>query len=358
MKPSKFATMIGTLVLVAALAVPAMAQQLFNSEAPGSVIVFPKFITGTVTIDGVATPKSEFELSVTCPEGITCTEGTRVKIRFHWVCPGSQLFQDKAICKETDFVLWTTVNATLTFNAANTVVGGAVGQGGTNPGGVRLPPCARGYLIAWVINSADAPIKWDGLIGDAVLREKPASASAYNGITIQAASALAHLALTDVDGDGQLDFDGTEYAYVTGQVSGSVRYDKLDPSEVETHLTLLTLDVFSNRSNYATFVDLFFYNQNEVETSTSHEFICWSEVTLTEINGNLNETIQGTRKGLVVSGQAESFVLDPFFGVIQRPVTLLGIVETKERNANGAIAREYSYSLYHNTDPIETAFVP
>src|SRR5687767_7236574 len=92
------------LLLTLGLAMPAMAQvQLYNSETPGSVIVFPKFINGT-TASGE--PRSEFEISVNCPSRdangfCPFAEGTRVKLRAHWVCPSDQQFPNKFICKET-----------------------------------------------------------------------------------------------------------------------------------------------------------------------------------------------------------------------------------------------------------------
>ena len=60
------------LVLALTLAIPAMAQVvpiLNNSEAPGSVLVFPKFIKGTVPFNGGTAPKTEMEISVRCPAG-------------------------------------------------------------------------------------------------------------------------------------------------------------------------------------------------------------------------------------------------------------------------------------------------
>src|SRR5687767_6870050 len=92
------------LMLALTLAIPAMAQirnpLLSDSEEPGSVIVFPKFLTGTVA----GQPRSEFEIGITCPKDpITglpgvCPENTRVKLRAHWVCPGDQDPVNKYIC--------------------------------------------------------------------------------------------------------------------------------------------------------------------------------------------------------------------------------------------------------------------
>jgi hypothetical protein len=74
-----------------ALAAPAFAQvrptTLSDSQEPGSVIVFPKFIQGTLALpEGGTAPITELEIGVACPKGVICPEHEAVKIRFHWVC--------------------------------------------------------------------------------------------------------------------------------------------------------------------------------------------------------------------------------------------------------------------------------
>src|SRR5215831_4435150 len=74
-----------------ALAAPAFAQvrdtKLSDSQEPGSVIVFPKFIRGTVALpEGGTAPRTEIEIGVVCPKRATCSEHQAVKIRLHWVC--------------------------------------------------------------------------------------------------------------------------------------------------------------------------------------------------------------------------------------------------------------------------------
>jgi hypothetical protein len=285
------------------------------------------------------------------------------------VCPGSQKTSSKFICKETDFVMQTTVAATVTFNPDNNPP--AVGfYTSTAPpqGGIRVAPCQQGYLIVWVVDQFDRPIKWDGLVGTGTLRPSATAVDAYNAIPIQAVTGIEHNTLTDVDGQDDLDFDGvTEYKAVTGAITATVRYDSDAAAAappvpgrlaVDTHLTLLTLDVFSNRPNAPTFVDLVFYNQFEVPTSTFVEFICWGQFLLSRIDENLDQGIQGSRKGLVESGPAEK--VDIFgIGASEGPVTLLGILETKERNAaDTENARSFSYSLNNDGVPVPTVFVP
>jgi hypothetical protein len=369
-------------LLALVLAIPAMAQTSYDSELPGSVIVFPKFITGTT--DGE--PNSQFEISVGCPLGVrnsftgACPgfpEGTRVKLKAHWVCPGDQTFENKYICRETDFDLFTTVFGTISFNPEN--VGAAANfpatplvptGGGTQR--VPNPPCDRGYLIAWVVNTQDVPINFNALIGDAIIRDANGSVSAYNGIPIQAAPVAAAATNTPitVGPTGELPFTGADgqYAMVSNTIQSSVRFEAgLQPGPaVTTDLTLLTLDVLSNRSNSPVFVDLNFYNANEFLVSTFHEFICWTEVSLSGVNlpedselpfisSNLTAASMGTQKGLVVSGQA---VKVPFVALptdTPGPVTLLGIVTTSVFDGT---SYAYSYSLYHEQSFSQTQFQP
>jgi hypothetical protein len=362
------------LVLALGLVTPAMAidpgalgavgaPPAFNSEQPGSVIVFPKFIRGTKNGE----LNSQFEISVTCPLGLRdpntgfCPgfpEGTRVKLRAHWVCPSDQSFEHKYICQETDFDLFTTVYGTVSFNPENI---GAAGfpttPGSPTPGGavrVPAPPCDKGYLIAWVIDTQDRPISYNALLGDAIIRDVNGAVSAYNAIPIQAIGAVnSAIALGP---EGELPFTGAAnaYALVSSSIQSSIRFEQAlrgNLFAVSTNLTLLTLDVRSNRPNNPVFVDLDFYNANESLVSTVWEFICWTEIYLSDANGardfvntNLTEAAMGTRKGLVVSGPAEKFLFGNSNDT-RGPVTLLGIVTTAVYDGT---AYAYSYSLYHD----------
>src|ERR1700739_3233151 len=105
------------LALVPALAVatPALAlgpALLSDSEEPGSVIVYPKFINSLfnggslLTVDGNLVSQTEIELGVVCPPGViaagfTCTEHLPIKVRMHWVCPGAEGVNSN-ICQEED----------------------------------------------------------------------------------------------------------------------------------------------------------------------------------------------------------------------------------------------------------------
>src|SRR5262245_3009058 len=171
-----------------ALATPTFAQvrplALSDSQERGSVIVFPKFIRGTVEVDRISTPKTEIEVGVQCPKGATCFEHMPVKIRFHWVCPAIEGVNSQ-ICRENSFDVTTTVNGTVVFSPdAIPIPGSPPVTPGTPPAAL----CPMGYLIGWVINNSDQPIKFDGLTGDAVIRESSTSVGAYDAIPIQAAT--------------------------------------------------------------------------------------------------------------------------------------------------------------------------
>jgi hypothetical protein len=236
-----------------ALAIPALAQdrdpRLSDSQEPGSVIVFPKFIRGTVTLpeggtaprteveigvvivfpkfirgtvtlpEGGTAPRTEVEIGVVCPPGVVCPEHLPIKIRFHWVCPGDLTFPDKLICPETDFDVTATVGEKIVL-----VPDGSFAHVSNHT--VPAAPCPRGYLIGWVIDTSNRPIKFDGLIGDAVLRQSRTAVSSHGAIPIQADPVLANLAPITTGDNGGLVFDGGpgHYLAATGKVRADVKY--------------------------------------------------------------------------------------------------------------------------------------
>src|SRR5262249_42262423 len=138
------------LLLALGLALPAMATgrdaRLSDSQEPGSVIVFPKFITGTVNVDGEERPQTEIEVGVVCPKGFNCIEHGFIKIHFHWVCPADQKFHYKYICPEVGFDLSATYFGKLVFDPTGNVNTAGVTGAFANTT-VPPPPCDRGYLI-------------------------------------------------------------------------------------------------------------------------------------------------------------------------------------------------------------------
>src|SRR6266404_8961093 len=389
----KFVTKWGLALLSGlAVATPALALAPVSQAdlaQPGSVIIFPKFInTPAVLVDGNTMPRTEIEVGAVCPVGTTCVEHQAVKVRFHWVCPGVENANSN-ICPETNFDVNLSIDGKLAFPAD----GAVPGTYWVNAPRVPAPPCPRGYLIGWVVNTADLPIKFDGLIGNAVIRNPNLVAgpstgsstglSAYSALQIQADPALASGALigttplNSLTGQGQLFFDGApgHYTRITGEFVGDVRFDRTTapgptPAVLsETLITLLTLDVLSNLPNNPTFVPLSFWNESlatvsttnplwEFLVSTSHEFVCWDQVQLTDINVNLNQFFLTSRKGIVRAGPAikiENGAPNDDIG----PVTLLGLIETIEGTAaNAYLERKYNFNVNVTGNQVSTRFVP
>jgi hypothetical protein len=355
------------------LAVPALADDgdsalPAGTEAdytrPGSVIVFPLFMsgggniaacdTGNVLVNGLCLPRTVIELGATCPTRFTvgdqanipCPEHEPVRVRFRWVCPGTER---NPICRSIGFDVHLTVNGKVAFTA------NGFSLPDTNQVSVPAAPCDRGYLIGWVINEFGQPIKYDGLIGDAVIRNSGTATAAYRGITIQAFASTMPGSLIDPFAleHGGLPFIGTEYRRVTGQVTGDVRFDAPSPPAspgfgVSSALILLTLDVRSNAPNFPTFVDLDFWNGFETRLSTFVEFVCWGEFRLSaDIHPNLTQAFMGTRTGVIQSDEAAKIAVGGIPDTAGK-ATLLGLVLTNEGPGGAPAARSFTVELYDN----------
>jgi hypothetical protein len=345
-----------------ALVAPAFAED--SAFTMGSFIVYPGFQTGVVLIDGVMTPKTEIELGAVCPTGEVCPEHQPIKVRMHWVCPGSDDITFKYICNSTDFDVFLTVNGKAVFNPELIQLAGDLKQASVRKPGFNADgtPCTKGYLIGYVVDTSDRPIKFDGLVGDAVLRVSPTAVEAYHAITFTADPALATGALITLGPDGGLIFDGGpgHYEATAGQVAGDVRYDDPGPpTTVNTSLILFTLDVRQGLSNYPTNVHFNFWSEDEVIESSALHFICYGEFNLsTKIDPNLTRAIMGTRKGIFQSGQA---VKTPIGGIVDTPgnVTLFALVQTVEGPTSGnTMARSYIFNAFHRGGLVATEFLP
>jgi hypothetical protein len=385
------------LPLAAALAsaMPAFAQEGFAPlPRPGSAIIYPKFVNSLfnggslLRVDGVLVSQTEIEIGAVCPPAFVaaggfCPEHQPIKIRFHWVCPGTEGVNSN-ICAGEDFDVNITVPGKLAFSADGTPING------NSPPLVPAPPCARGYLIGWVISPTnDLPIAFDGLIGNAVIRGglltsgpfagESTAVSAYNAITIPAETGTPNLG--PLAGPPLL-FDGGagHYTQITGVQIGDVRFDKTTPGAPlpnvlgKTSLTFLTLDVLSNAPNSPTVVNLNLWNESsgsavgstnpafEHLTSTFTEFVCWEQVPLSALaGGNLTQAFQGTRKGVVIAGPAEKLADGnaPQDVPLPRPVTLIGLVETIEGTAaNNFLERKYNFNMDADGISVPTTFVP
>jgi len=319
------------------MAAPAAAWHPTDTSEPGSVLVFYQFDKDDVsTVDQGDMPETAFEVSVVCPNNFDCSTlpfgtplqggnaGPLVTVHGHWVCPADpNNTLAPTTCLESDFEFQVTVKGTAVFDPLNILFG--KGQAGAVS--VAQPPCSEGYLILWVESGLGGqPIKFDGLIGDEVIRDGHFEARGLNAVAIQAADALNTFDPTAPD--GTLHFDGNHYQSVTGKIYGSIRYDdQAAPHDINTSLILLTLDVDSNRPNSPTTVDLNFYNEGEsLISAPATNFTCWGQVYLTNSEEFSNSFNVGLDQTFGVKGLVESK------GATQggTPVTLIGVVETEE----------------------------
>ena len=398
------------MLALASQAYAALPAGLADTTQPGSVIVFPKFINAPpVTVDGNTVSRTEIEIGAVCPpvalfarNAVGCTAHAPVKVRFHWVCPGAEGF-DSNICRETNFDVVLSINGKLAFSADGIQIN-------SNSPIVPVPQCPRGYLIGWVVRQSDnAPIKYDALIGNAVIRGpavastgESTAVSAYSAITIQANDAdpvsqdtttAAVLGAANSSSPiifTQANVTGT-YKTITGVQVGDVRFDKTvaglpTPNVLsETWLTFLTLDVLSNQPNNSVFVDLDFWNESDATVSSNPNFeqllssmttfVCWEQIGLTAattqglgngqvvpiapIDPNLTQAFMGTRKGIVLAGPATKIAdghapLDNIGAA-----TLIGLVETIEGTvADGFQNRKYNFNMSSDGFAVDTLFVP
>lgn len=140
----------------------------------------------------------------------------------------------------------------------------------------------------------------------------------------------------------------------------------------KTSLIFLTLNVLANQPNDPTLVNLDFWNESlgnavgstnpafEHLTSTSVEFVCWVQVPLSALaGGNLTQSFQGTRKGVVIAGPAQKVRDGNAPGDTPGPVTLIGLVETIEGTAaNSFEERKYNFNMSTNGILVPPVFVP
>ena len=100
--------------------------------------------------------------------------------------------------------------------------------------------------------------------------------------------------------------------------------------------------------------------RNENQLSTSTEFICWEEVSLTNINPSLTTATMG-RKGVFVSAPA---VKVGIHGITDDtgPTTLLGLSEVLEGGTFPALGAPWPRAsftgLFNSSVPVPTHFLP
>lgn len=145
-----------------------------------------------------------------------------------------------------------------------------------------------GIQQGYVVVSAQDPTlfktdwKHDYLIGSEIVVTPMGRAYTINAVPFRAGEALAHQALTDLDGDGVQDYNGFEY--------------ELPPDElyvdnfIAATLSSLTLLDFTSGPLFTTSVKFDVWNDNEFALSATKQFRCWFEQRLPEVSQVFSES--------------------------------------------------------------------
>ncbi len=242
-----------------------------DGRKPGSALVYPVHRSGVPDDDaqevGTLPPDPFFTLvCVTNTNTHPVSGGTNVHMEFvnvapDWTDPFKPLYC--SVQNRTEYLTPADVRCFL----VNCV----------NPG-----PLTEGYLVmsAQDPSSFQTPWSHDYLVGSEIVVNAASAIYQLNAIPFDSPQAPG--APTDVDGDGQLDFDGIEYEGVPDELYLDVFMPMMSPS-----LALLNL---TGGTAFDASVAFTVFNDNEFALSTTLEFRCWFDQPLRRISLIFDET--------------------------------------------------------------------
>ncbi len=147
--------------------------------------------------------------------------------------------------------------------------------------GVHNPNSETGFLYCVALNpTTQAPMSHNWLIGDEIVADGGGNwlygfeAIAFKAITGEGAD-------TDLDQDGMLDLDGSEYEQVADEMMISSFIAQDTANGVTSTLILVAL---VPSSDYESRLDFKVYNNNEYEFSATYKLRCWAFVELGDID--------------------------------------------------------------------------
>ena len=225
-----------------------------DGRAPASLLVFPEFenTDGCVTL-----------LTVTN----VAASGDDVDVEFVYI--------DGDDCSEFNRVETLTPNDTVTLLTE-----------------YHNPQDEDGYVYAFA-REGSTPIVWNNLIGNVMIIdgletfEYSTNPLTFLGIGSESGEVQADGTPTDLDGDGNRDLDGKEYAQCPDEILVPRFLGQDDGGAhrglgVESELLLIAL---SGGSQFTTTVDFLIYNDNEEVFSSEYSFDCWDDPDLLDISG-------------------------------------------------------------------------
>ncbi|MEW6744038.1 MAG: hypothetical protein AB1486_14900 [Planctomycetota bacterium] len=226
---------------------------LADGRTPGSLLVFPLFdstvgVATVVTVTNTNPDQEDGEVYVEYRyiDGLTCAEFNRTE----------KLTPNDTLC-----VVATAHNAQQ----------------------------ALGYLYVFAKNAHNGqPIDFDWLIGNEVIVDGIETFEyGYNPYSFEATPGAGNL--TDVDGDGILDLDGTEYEMVADNLLFPRFFGQGGP-----FFSTLTLINLTGGTKFLATVDFLIFNDNEQTFSAEYSFLCWARVPLADISGAFLEQFLDT----------------------------------------------------------------
>ena len=288
MKCRKFVymTLLGAVLLGSALVLPVTADQTLQSDAPGSMLIFPIFDIGS----GNSTHIRITDVSNGLAQGTTS-----VRVHLDYICGGTPSVPGlpPTFCDQSNEERVLTDHRTLDIDVAASV-----------------PPCTRGFIVAYAVanggTATGRPVAYDSLIGTYHISyaagnpDNPtpgvAQSEAANAIAIQSAKAPSFSGTNPATILGAADPDGihydltfgtsstADYVYLPKVLHGNYRAITASSS---AYLILLTPAVISADDNTLTTVQVGNWDQLETNFSAgTTSFVCWEKIRLDAIDSH------------------------------------------------------------------------
>jgi hypothetical protein len=255
---------LNKLVLTGLTTLGLASAVLANGRNPGSLLLFPEFDSrpGTLTLVTVTNTNGD-----TTPTGAGGTFAGTIDVEFDYIGkrgPGNQLLD----CLESNRIQRLTPNDT--FSALVSA---------------HDPNQEQGYLYVFArdINTGAAKV-FNFLIGNEMTLMSIAMVDySMNPVSFKG---IGNGQITDLDGDGNRDLDGTEYEAVPDYVM-IPRFLGQVPLVYDSDLILIGL---TGGTAFTTIVGFAIYNDNEEAFSAQYTFRCWDRVPLININGVFSQS--------------------------------------------------------------------
>ncbi|MCB0310803.1 MAG: hypothetical protein KDD42_06195 [Bdellovibrionales bacterium] len=244
--------------------IPAGADNSVQASimTPGTLLVFTRF-------DFRGDRKTELR--------VTNTSEENSNLAINFVCPGQV---GNEFCAKLDVHYFFTPHQTRVIDVES-----------------RNPPCQQGFVMAWAENEQREPISFNHFIGSSYHAEG-ARAEASQAIAIQAVRPTGEV----LGNYGRFQF-GPEPSPETQDFAAIPKdyYTDFRSTDAEvisgSRLTLVDLDAMLGVQNPPSVVFVDFWNAAEEPFSSSHQFICWDEVSLEDLDDNFSENALGTTYG-------------------------------------------------------------